>query len=150
MNDVLDSRLCALLRREAERLGEERGRRGFKAEEAADAALVKAMTLSPGTKTQVRARLLGLVEEALDGPMHAPPAEPSPNASVEEVHEYIEALGVYEAKLKADRDQMKWIGAEAERRGLGPDMQLKDVFTKDELAKLPRWAALPPRKGAKS
>ena len=32
----------------------------------------------------------------------------------------------------------------------GHDMQLKDIFTKEELAKLPRWASLPPRKGVKS
>ncbi len=57
-DDITNNRLSALIRRTAERLGQERGARGFKNGEVANAAVVETMSLAGGTATQVRQRLL--------------------------------------------------------------------------------------------
>ena len=57
-DDIIDSRLCAIIRRKAESLGNERKQAGFKNGEVADAALIEAMSIAGGTASQVRQRPL--------------------------------------------------------------------------------------------
>ncbi len=143
-DDATDSRLCALIRRKAERLDQERGAAGFKNHEVADAALVEAMALTNGTSAQVRQRLLSVVDEALHGPSWAEePPKPPPDASPEEHAAYADDMEARAAAFRAEADMSRWVVAEARRRGAGPDTLMRDIFTKEEMAKMPRWLMRP-------
>ena len=124
-SDITDSRLCALIRRQAERLGQERKAAGFKNWEVADAALIEAMSIAGGMAKQVRARLLGLVDEALHGPTAVEPPKPPPGASPEELAAYAEDMRAHAAALQAEADASALIVVEIERRGAGPDTPLR-------------------------
>jgi len=146
-DDITDSRLCALIRRKAERLGEERGARGFKNGELADAALIEAASIVGGMAKQVRRRLLTLIDEALHGPTGAEPPEPPPSASPDEIAAYVEAMRAHSAALQAEADAGMRRIEEAMRRGAGPDTPMREVFTKEEMAKMPRWLTRPAKRG---
>jgi hypothetical protein len=138
-DDITDTRLCELIRREAARLGQARREAGFKNVEVADAALVEAMSIARGTAKQVRARLLSLVNETLHGLTGDPPQGASPD----EIAAYGEALEAYIAAMQAETAKLEWVQREAKRRGAGPTTPYRDVFTKEELAKLPRYLMRP-------
>jgi hypothetical protein len=144
-DDITDSRLCALLRRKAERLGEERKAEGFTRGALADAALIEAMSMAGGTSKQVRAWLLALSDEALCGPAHANLPELPPDASPDAALARAEALRAQAAVLKAEADAAeRWL-AEAKRRGAGPGTPLSSVFTEAELAEMVpgKWLTRP-------
>ena len=146
IDDVMNSRLCALLRREAGRLGQERKAKGFTGAALADAALVEAMSMASGTSAQVRARLLALVDEALLGPSHAKLPDLPPDASPDEALAYADALGAQGAALHAEADAMARLLEEARRRGAGPDTPLSSIFSEAELSGLPILLQRAPRK----
>lgn len=144
-DDITDTRLCELIRREAARLGQERGAAGFKNSEVADAVLIEAMSIARGTAKQVQARVKSLVDEALHGPSWASPQEPPPDASPDEVTAYVDAMDAQAAALRAGAANLEELYREAERRGAGPDTPMRNVFTEEELAKfqLPKYVMRP-------
>jgi hypothetical protein len=137
-DDLADSRLCALIRRKAERPGRERGAEGFTNGALSDAALIEAMSIAGGTSKQVRGRLLTVIDEALLGPASAELPEPPPGASLDEMRAHVEALGIQVPALKGEVDADALLMAEIKCHGARPGTPLRDIFTEEELAKMPR------------
>jgi hypothetical protein len=129
----MHTRLCAAILRRATPLLKAKGKWGALTSEIVDAALPDAMTiLDPGKRPRAWLILEDLVEEALEGPEHAPLPVMVPWAEPDELLALAEAEETQIPARQAKIDLLNHVLAEAERRGLKPGRPVMGVFARGE------------------